>query len=132
MGKRLKNINCENTEENRRKYRQMLFTTQGLGAHISGVILFHETLYQKTDDGTPFAEVLQRAGVIPGIKVDKGVVPLAGTIGEGTTQGNVQQSCAEVIGLNRIESMLESNGCCRSGRSGSALRPILQGWRSFR
>ena len=54
---------------------------------ISGVILFHETLYQKANDGTPFVKVLQDQGIIPGIKVDKGVVPLAGTAGETTTQG---------------------------------------------
>lgn len=55
--------------------------------NISGVILFHETLYQKADDGTPFVKILQDRGIIPGIKVDKGVVSLAGTLGEATTQG---------------------------------------------
>ena len=88
MGKRLANIGVENTEENRRKYRQLLFTSgAGMANHISGVILFHETLYQKADDGTPFVKILKDNGIIPGIKVDKGVVPLAGTISEGTTQG---------------------------------------------
>jgi fructose-bisphosphate aldolase class I len=79
----------ENTEENRRKYRQLLFSTDKIVAeHISGVILFDETFRQKADDGTPFPKLLQQHGIIPGIKVDAGVVPLAGTIGEGTTQGN--------------------------------------------
>jgi fructose-bisphosphate aldolase class I len=88
MGKRLKTINLDNTEDNRRKYRQLLFTApKSVSEHISGVILFHETMYQKADDGTPFVKLLQDAGIIPGIKVDTGVVPLAGTIGEGTTQG---------------------------------------------
>lgn len=88
MGKRLQQIGVENTEENRRLYRQLLFTTdKEIGKNISGVILFHETLYQKADDGTPFVKLLEERGIIPGIKVDKGVVPLAGTIGEGTTQG---------------------------------------------
>jgi len=61
------------------------------------VILFEETLYQKTDDGTPFVQVLKQKGIIPGIKVDKGVVPLAGTIGEGTTQGldDLDKRCAQ-------------------------------------
>jgi len=64
-----------------------LFTTESLGNNISGVILFHETFYQKTDDGTPFVKLLQQRGIIPGIKVDKGVINLAGTLGEATTQG---------------------------------------------
>lgn len=64
---------------------------------ISGVILFHETLYQKTDDGTPFVEVLKKRGIIPGIKVDKGVIPMAGTLGEATTQGldDLNARCAQ-------------------------------------
>jgi fructose-bisphosphate aldolase class I len=88
MDKRLGSLGVENTEENRRQYRQLLFTAdKQLADYISGVIFFHETLYQKTDDGTPFVKVLQDKGIVPGIKVDKGVVPLAGTIGECTTQG---------------------------------------------
>ena len=88
MGKRLAGIGVENTEENRRRYRQLLFTSgAGMSQSISGVILFHEALYQKADDGTPFVKILKDNGIIAGIEVDKGVVPLAGTIGEGTTQG---------------------------------------------
>lgn len=88
MGKRLANIGVENTEENRRQYRQLLFTSGAeMSNSISGVILFEETLYQKSDDGTPFVKIIKDQGIIPGIKVDKGVVPLAGTVGEGTTQG---------------------------------------------
>jgi fructose-bisphosphate aldolase class I len=98
MGKRLQNVGLENTEDNRRKYRQLLFTSPAAVAeHISGVILYHETLYQKADDGTPFVKLLKDKGIIPGIKVDKGIVPLAGTIGEGTTQGldDLAQRCAQ-------------------------------------
>lgn len=88
MGKRLKDIGVENSEENRRLYRQLLFTTDAaVGENISGVILFHETVYQKADDGTTFIELLQKRGIIPGIKVDKGVVPLMGSEDECTTQG---------------------------------------------
>ncbi len=88
MGKRLANINVPNEEENRRQYRQLLFTAgPELKNNISGVIMFHETFYQKADDGTPFVKMLQDQGIIPGIKVDKGVVPLAGSDGECTTQG---------------------------------------------
>ncbi|XP_035690534.1 fructose-bisphosphate aldolase-like isoform X1 [Branchiostoma floridae] len=98
MGKRLANINVENSEDNRRTYRQLLFTSGAdMQNYISGVILFHETLYQKADDGTPFVKILQDQGIIPGIKVDKGVVPLAGTVGEGTTQGldGLAERCAQ-------------------------------------
>ncbi|XP_048477331.1 fructose-bisphosphate aldolase C-like, partial [Rhincodon typus] len=88
MGKRLKNINVENTEENRRFFRQVLFTANGdISDCIGGIIFFHETLYQKTDDGTPFPQLVKDKGIAVGIKVDKGVVPLAGTDGETVTQG---------------------------------------------
>ena len=88
MGKRLTGIGVENTEENRRLYREVLFTSDAvLAENISGVILFHETLYQKDSNGKPFVDILKEKGIIPGIKVDKGVVPLAGSINECTTQG---------------------------------------------
>ncbi|XP_023225543.1 fructose-bisphosphate aldolase-like [Centruroides sculpturatus] len=89
MGKRLANIGVENTEENRRRFRQLLFTSgKSMSESISGVILFHETAYQKADDGTTFIQLLKNQGIIPGIKVDKGVVPLMGSFDESTTQGN--------------------------------------------
>ena len=77
MGKRLANIGLENTEENRRKYRQLLFTCDKtrISANISGVILFEETLYQKADDGTPFIDLIKERGIIPGIKVEKYIRP---------------------------------------------------------
>lgn len=98
MGKRLASIGVENTDDNRRKYRQLLFTSdKELGNYISGVILFHETLYQKSDDGVPFVDLIKQLGIIPGIKVDKGVVPLMGSEGESTTQGldDLSQRCAQ-------------------------------------
>lgn len=97
MGKRLQQINVENTEENRRIYRQLLFKSTDISKYISGVILFEETLYQKADDGTPFVKILQDQGIIPGIKVDKGVVDLLGTDGETTTQGldDLGKRCAQ-------------------------------------
>lgn len=98
MDKKLKPIGLENNEENRRVYRQILFTSSDeCASFISGVIMFHETFYQKTDDGTRFVDVLKKKGIIPGIKVDMGVVPMAGTIGEGTTQGldNLNARCAQ-------------------------------------
>jgi fructose-bisphosphate aldolase class I len=87
-GKRFADIGLENNEENRRAYRELLFTTDdAVSTNISGVILFHETVYQKTADGTPFIQVLKKKGIIPGIKVDTGVVDLMGSEGECTTQG---------------------------------------------
>jgi len=78
----------ENVENNRRDYRQLLFQAGvEMAKHISGVIMFDETFFQKTADGTPMVKVLQDIGVIPGIKVDKGTVTLAGTDDELTTQG---------------------------------------------
>jgi fructose-bisphosphate aldolase class I len=85
--KRFDAIGVENTEEHRRAYRQMLFTTPGFGEHLSGVILFDETIRQATDDGTPFVDVLRAAGAIPGIKVDTGAKPLAGFPEETVTEG---------------------------------------------
>lgn len=89
IGKRFSSIQVENNENNRRLYRQLLFSAppEKLAEHISGVILFEETLYQKTDDGRLFVDVLKKAGIVPGIKVDKGTVVLAGTHDETTTQG---------------------------------------------
>ena len=85
--KRFQAIGLPCTEETRRAYREMLFTTPGLGDDISGVILFDETIRQKTADGIPFVEVLRQQSIIPGIKVDKGAKPLAGFPGEKVTEG---------------------------------------------
>lgn len=87
IGKRLANINLENTEDNRRTYRELLFTTNGWGEYCSGVILYEETLYQKTAEGKPFVEVIQEAGVIPGIKVDMGTRVQPFIPGQKYTQG---------------------------------------------
>lgn len=76
IGKRLASINVENTEPNRQAYRELLFTTEGLGDYISGAILYEETLYQSTADGKPFVDCLKELGIIPGIKVDKGLSKL--------------------------------------------------------
>jgi fructose-bisphosphate aldolase class I len=85
--KRFDSINTSSTEENRRDYRTMLFTTPGAGAHISGVILFDETIRQNAADGTPLVQILHDAGIIPGIKVDTGAKPLAGHPDETVTEG---------------------------------------------
>jgi fructose-bisphosphate aldolase class I len=85
--KRFDSIGVESTEENRRAYRELLFTTQGVEEYISGVILFDETIRQSSSDGTPFPKLLESKGVIPGIKVDKGAKPLALAEGETVTEG---------------------------------------------
>src|SRR5499426_95930 len=85
--KRLKSINVPSTEENRRMYRQILFTTKGAGDFISGVILFDETIRQKSQDGRSFVEVLEQQGIVPGIKVDEGAKAMANFPGEKITEG---------------------------------------------
>ncbi|CAN6163508.1 unnamed protein product [Urochloa humidicola] len=87
IGKRLSSINLENVESNRQALRELLFTAPGASDYLSGAILFEETLYQKTSDGTPFVDLLAAGGVVPGIKVDMGTVEIAGTNGETVTQG---------------------------------------------
>lgn len=87
IAKRFAAIGVESTEENRRSYRSMLFTTPGIAEFVSGVILFEETLTQQADDGTALPLVLSKQGVVPGIKVDKGLVPLANAPGDKITQG---------------------------------------------
>ncbi len=85
--KRFDSIGAESTEENRRDYREMLFTTKGAADFISGVILFDETIRQHAAGGTPLVKVLTDQGIIPGIKVDLGAKPLAGAEGETVTEG---------------------------------------------
>jgi fructose-bisphosphate aldolase class I len=87
MGKRLQAEGLESTEEVRRQYRELIVSTPKLGDWISGVILFDETIRQNSSDGTPLHEVAAKNGVIPGIKVDKGAKPLAGSSGEKVTEG---------------------------------------------
>lgn len=85
--KRFDTIGTESTEESRRAYRELLFTTEGAESFISGVILFDETLRQDAADGRPFPQLLDQKGIIPGIKVDKGAKALAGFEGEKVTEG---------------------------------------------
>jgi fructose-bisphosphate aldolase class I len=101
IGKRFDSIKVENTEENRRAYRDMLFTTRGIGDTISGVILYDETLRQKSADGTSFVDLLNKNGVLPGIKVDAGAKDLALCPGELVTEGldNLPKRCAEYVKL---------------------------------
>lgn len=97
MGKRLQKINVENNEENRRYFRDLLFSVEQMSDSIGGIICFHETLYQKADSGKLFPQVIKDKGMVVGIKVDKGTAGLNGTDGETTTQGldGLSERCAQ-------------------------------------
>jgi fructose-bisphosphate aldolase class I len=99
--KRFKSINLESTEENRRAYRDLLFTAKGIENHISGVILYDETIRQKSADGTPFPALLAGRGILPGIKVDAGTADLALCPGEKITEGldKLAKRCQEYVKL---------------------------------
>ena len=99
--KRFDTIGLESTEPNRRAYRDMLFTAPGLAEHISGVILFDETIRQVDSAGTPFPKMLDDLGIIPGIKVDTGAKDLAGFPGEKVTEGldGLRERLAEYVSL---------------------------------
>ena len=87
IGKRLQKIGVQNEEEHRRAYRELLFTTPGIGEFISGAILYDETIRQAAADGKAFVDVMNKAGIVPGIKVDTGAKELAGSKGEKITEG---------------------------------------------
>uniref|UniRef100_A0A8C2CVH6 Fructose-bisphosphate aldolase n=1 Tax=Cyprinus carpio TaxID=7962 RepID=A0A8C2CVH6_CYPCA len=98
MAKHFQKINVENTEENRRSFRDILFSVDNsVSEYIGGVILFHETLYQKSAQGVPFPKVIKDKGIVVGINVDKGTAGLGGTDGETTTQGldGLSERCAQ-------------------------------------
>jgi len=99
--KRFDGIKLDSTEEHRRTYREMLFTAPGAAEAVSGVILYDETIRQKTKDGTPFPQYLAKHGMIPGIKVDLGAKPLAGFPGETITEGldGLRERLTEYRGL---------------------------------
>src|SRR6188508_2406272 len=99
--KRFDSIGVESTEETRRAYRELLFTTEGAEEFIGGVILYDETIRQQASDGTPFPKLLESKGIVPGIKVDTGAKPLALAEGETVTEGldGLRERLAEYYGL---------------------------------
>src|ERR1700687_4926211 len=100
--KRLDAIGVESTADNRRDYREMLFrSAEGMSKHISGVILYDETIRQNAKDGTPLVKLIEKAGSLPGIKVDKGTKPLPNCPGEVVTEGldGLRERLAEYRGL---------------------------------
>ena len=112
--KRFNSLGLPAAEENRRAYREMLFTTPGLGEFISGVILFDETIRQKTADGTPLVEALKRQEIIPGIKVDRGAEPMAAFPGEKITEGldGLRERLAEYVRLGARFNRLQRSRLC--------------------
>ena len=100
-GKRFDSIGVESTENNRRDYREMLFRSSGIQDNIGGVILFDETLRQSAQDGTPLIELIKNQGALPGIKVDKGLMPLDSSPEETVTQGldGLDERCKEYLSL---------------------------------
>lgn len=102
--KRFDSIEVECTEPNRRAYRQLLFTTAAAAEHVSGVILYDETLRQATDDGVPFPKLLADQDILPGIKVDAGAKALAGAPGETVTEGldGLRERLAEYVKLGAL------------------------------
>lgn len=101
IAKRFKQFNVENTEENRRAYRELILTTPDLNKYISGAILYDETIRQSTKDGVPFAQYMQKLGMIPGIKVDAGAKDHAGFPNEKVTEGldGLRERLKEYYGL---------------------------------
>lgn len=114
IGKRLASIGVENTEENRQAYRGLLFNCEGLGEYISGAILFEETLFQNSREGKPFVDCLNDIGVVPGIKVDKGLSPL----------GNAASFETWCTGLDGLKERAESY--YKQGARFAKWRAVLQ------
>jgi fructose-bisphosphate aldolase class I len=123
LTRRFDTVGIRSTEQSRRAYREMLFTTRGVAEFISGAILYDETIRQKSSDGTPLAKVLSRQGIVPGIKVDTGAEPLAGFPEETVTEGldGLRDRLAEYHAMGarfakwraviRISDILPSRAC---------------------
>lgn len=118
LGKKFSPLNVENIEVNRQRYRELLFTTPDLEKYISGVILFDETARQSTKDGKRFVDLLKERGIIPGIKVDKGMITLPLTNDESATVGlaDLAKRCDEYYGMGirfaKWRAVLKiGNGC---------------------
>ena len=128
IARRFEPLGIPNSEDTRRRYRQMLLTTPGAADYVSGVILFDETIRQKADDGTPLVEVLSRQGIIPGIKVDRGAKALAGApgrAGDGRPR-RAARAARRVLGPGRPLRQVARGDHHRPGRS----RRIGRSWRT--
>src|SRR5437867_97894 len=132
--KRFDSIGVESTEENRRAYRDVLFTTPGAEEFISGVILFDETIRQSSANGTPFPKLLAERGIIPGIKVDKGTKPLALAEDETITEGldGLRDRLEEYRELGARFTKWRATYSIGSGRPRSEERRVGKGGREAR
>jgi fructose-bisphosphate aldolase class I len=128
-GKRLESIALENTEDNRRAYRELLVTTPGLGKYISGAIMFEETLFQSTSSGKKMTDCLKEQNIVPGIKVDKGLVPLANSNGESWCMGldGLDKRCSEYYKAGARFAKWRSVVSIPAGPSQIALRDCAYG-----
>jgi fructose-bisphosphate aldolase class I len=128
-GKRLESIGLENTEANRQAYRELLVTAPGLGQYISGAILFEETLFQSTSTGKKMVDCLAEQGIVPGIKVDKGLVPLANSNGESWCMGldGLDKRCEEYYKAGARFAKWRSVVSIPAGPSQIALRDCAYG-----
>ena len=131
--KRFDAVGVEDSEEHRRAYREMLLTAPDLGDHISGAILYDETIRQSTAEGVPFTKVMREAGIIPGIKVDKGAKPLAGFPGELVTEGldGLRDRLAEYVKLGaQFAKWRAVIGIDEDTPARPASRPTATRWRA--
>ena len=127
--KRFDAIGVESTEDSRRDYRELLFRTgDAMRNHISGVILYDETIRQKAADGTPLVDIIAASGAVPGIKVDMGAKPLAGHPGELVTEGldGLRERLAEYS-----PSGAPSSTSPAASRRAAASRPMPMAWRAM-
>ena len=127
IGKRFDTIDVENSEENRRAYRDLLFTTPGAEEYISGVILYDETIRQKAADATPFPQLLESHGIIPGIKVDTGAKPLARAPARPSRKAST--ACANGS-RSTVASARASPSGAPSSRSGRGSRASMRSGRT--
>jgi fructose-bisphosphate aldolase, class I len=137
LTRRFDAVGIQSTEQSRRAYREMLFTTTGAAKFISGAILYDETIRQKSSGGMPLAEVLQSHGIVPGIKVDTGAEPLAGSPEERVTEGldGLRDRLAEYHGMGarfakwraviRITDALPSRACVSANAHALARYAVL-------
>ena len=134
--KRFDQIGVENTEDNRRDYREMLFRAEdAMNERISGVILYDETIRQKAKDGTPLVDLIKAAGAVPGIKVDKGAKPLAGFDDEKITEGldGLRERLASITTSAPVSpSGARSSPSARRCRPRTASPPTPMRWRATR
>jgi len=128
-GKRLDSIGVSNNEDNRRAYRELLVTTPGLGEYISGAILFEETLFQSCKDGRKMVDVLNSQNILPGIKVDKGLVPLTNSMNENWCMGldGLDKRCADYYLAGARFAKWRTVVSIEAGPSAMALREAAYG-----